>query len=276
MKGFCAGARSDMVGAAVLFDREKNMDSSANLDFGFSNIVISQVALSQPSLNSSPTKSTKPPQIMTRESSRNDRDHWDGVSSPKFLSRENSRNSRECDRPDSTDSRSTGTFIISPRAFSTPRKFLKRLSSFGKSFTAETEETKTDDLESSKRKLEYVLSDPETRQELVQNILGSHKQGVLEIRFVVAVNEYHRTVEKRERRRKGLKILDVFFSENSPFKIDNEDIAPTHLRQELQLSWRVSETLSTLREITITHLLNNTVVLEYLKEFQDREVSREE
>jgi hypothetical protein len=80
-------------------------------------------------------------------------------------------------------------------------------------------------------KLDIVLSLPETRNDLVDQLLATQGlDDVLKVRFLCAINESLRTTDRKERAAKAAKVVDIFIKESSKFHIQ---AIPTQYRNDL-------------------------------------------
>jgi hypothetical protein len=146
----------------------------------------------------------------------------------------------------------------SPHAESTPRGLSDIFSLFKRDKQAvwwgvqESEEI---------RKLDNLLADREIRNEIVMDLLASHSEYVLPLRFITSFSEYSHTHDRKERHLKGKKIISMFFNPSSAF----------HLKSipEDDLSQVKIEHLGMVKVYFLAEMVKVPLIIEYLANHSD-------
>lgn len=109
------------------------------------------------------------------------------------------------------------------------------------------------------RRLEALLADRNIRNELVMDLLASHSDYVLPLRFVTSYAEYRSTLDKKERQMKGRKVLSTFLQPGSMFQlkcIPDEDLVQIRI-----------EHLGMVKTFLLSEMVKIHIVSQYLTRY---------
>jgi hypothetical protein len=162
----------------------------------------------------------------------------------------------------------------SPNKFlQSPKQLLRRFSalSMNRNSTSysESDELSSQELPEDVKALEEALSHSVARENLINQLLAAHSEGVREIRFVTGVGEFQRCLNKQEKYLKGRKLVEIFINESSNFRLKNSDrlISP-QIRQESGSSFmhRMEPALIALKLLILGELLKLRLISEWLSD----------
>jgi len=120
--------------------------------------------------------------------------------------------------PESPVSNSEGT---SSNSSTSPSSLVEKLNIFRKTSSFRTSLSPLGHCETDQmRKLDLLLTDRDTRNEIVDSLLNSHAtEHASYVRFLAYYNEYRQTQDKKERCNKGKKIISTFLQAGSLFQL---------------------------------------------------------
>jgi hypothetical protein len=108
-------------------------------------------------------------------------------------------------------------------------------------------------------KLETALEDRQVRDELINQLLSAHLDGIIQVRFISAVKDFEHTENKEEKESKGKHICALFVKDGSKFHLHG---IPIDIQRDMIKS--KFRNLILIKKMVLQELSENPVVIAFM------------